>query len=69
MILSGLALDRLRLAMYERALSGASRVFDIANREIYGLYQERRRECGWALYGAVGVQKGDRTWTSIKSSA
>lgn len=25
-----------------------------------GVYQERRRACGWALYEAVGVAKGDR---------
>ena len=25
-----------------------------------GIYQDRRRACGWALYQAVGVEKGDR---------
>lgn len=25
-----------------------------------GVHQERRRESGWQLYGAVGIQKGDR---------
>ena len=25
-----------------------------------GVYQARRRECGWALYDAVGVERGDR---------
>ncbi|SMX40156.1 nitroreductase [Maliponia aquimaris] len=25
-----------------------------------GIYKERRRACGWQLYDAVGVQKGDR---------
>lgn len=25
-----------------------------------GIYQDRRRTCGWALYEAVGVTKGDR---------
>ncbi len=25
-----------------------------------GIYRERRRACGWQLYDAVGVQKGDR---------
>jgi nitroreductase len=47
--------------MYERAASGAAPVWDIPPIEQYtGVYQERRRECGWSLYGAVGVQKGDR---------
>ncbi|MFT4962604.1 MAG: nitroreductase, partial [Paracoccaceae bacterium] len=26
-----------------------------------GIYKDRRRTCGWQLYEAVGVQKGDRT--------
>ncbi|MBS0124881.1 nitroreductase [Thetidibacter halocola] len=26
-----------------------------------GVYKERRSTCGWQLYDAVGVQKGDRT--------
>lgn len=25
-----------------------------------GIYQERRRACGWALYESVGIAKGDR---------
>lgn len=25
-----------------------------------GIYQDRRRVCGWALYEAVGVERGDR---------
>lgn len=25
-----------------------------------GIYQERRRECGWALYESVGIARGDR---------
>jgi nitroreductase len=28
--------------------------------EYRGIYQERRRECGFALYDAVGVRRGDR---------
>lgn len=61
LVVEGRALDRLRHAMYERAASGAAPVYDIAPIAKYtGIYLERRRECGWALYGAVGVQKGDR---------
>jgi nitroreductase len=29
-------------------------------REYTGIYKERRRECGWLLYDAVGVPRGDR---------
>ncbi|WP_255399122.1 nitroreductase [Pollutimonas nitritireducens] len=29
-------------------------------REYRDVFQARRRECGWLLYGAVGIEKGDR---------
>ncbi|MEM7320372.1 MAG: nitroreductase family protein, partial [Pseudomonadota bacterium] len=39
----------------------ASPAPDLAFPDSYsGLYQDRRRACGWALYDAVGVKKGDR---------
>ncbi|MFW2545064.1 nitroreductase [Primorskyibacter sp. 2E107] len=39
----------------------ASHTPDIPFPEAYeGAYKERRRTCGWQLYDAVGVQKGDR---------
>ena len=31
-----------------------------------GVYQDRRRTCGWALYEAVGVQKGDRAGSAAQ---
>jgi nitroreductase len=37
-------------------------------REYSGVYQERRRECGLALYESVGVAKGDRA-ASAKQAA
>ncbi len=59
--MSGTALERLRNAMYERAASGAPPVSDVAPIERYsGPYQERRRECGWSLYDALGIRRGDR---------
>jgi nitroreductase len=33
-------------------------------REYTGIYKERRRECGWLLYEAVGVSRGDRLASS-----
>jgi len=60
-LVSGIALERLRDALYERAASGVPPVSDLAPIERYsGVYQERRRECGWSLYGALGIQRGDR---------
>jgi nitroreductase len=60
-IISGKALDRLRHAMYERAASGAAPVSDIPPIASYsGVYRERRRDCGWQLYGSLGIERGDR---------
>lgn len=60
-IASGKGLDKLRDALYVRA-QGASRPAPELDwpREYRGVYQDRRRECGWELYRATGVQKGDR---------
>ena len=53
--------DRFRTALLEEATSG-SPAPDLPLPTGYsGVYQERRRACGWALYEAVGVEKGDRT--------
>lgn len=52
--------DRLRAALYDHAQT-APHAPDIPFPARYtGTYQDRRRTCGWALYDAVGVQKGDR---------
>ncbi|WP_306044887.1 nitroreductase [Nioella sp. MMSF_3534] len=52
--------DRLREALAEE-MTAASHTPDIPFPERYsGIYKERRSTCGWQLYGAVGVQKGDR---------
>lgn len=31
-----------------------------------GVYKDRRRTCGWALYEAVGVEKGDRAGSAAQ---
>lgn len=52
--------DRLRDALFEHA-SKAAHQSDIPFPQRYdGVYRERRRTCGWQLYDAVGVEKGDR---------
>lgn len=57
---SGEETDALRDALMRNALSGGHAP-DLPFPDSYsGEYQTRRRECGWALYDAVGVQKGDR---------
>lgn len=52
--------DRLRAALYDHVAT-ASHASDIPFPAAYeGVYKERRSTCGWQLYDAVGVQKGDR---------
>ncbi|MEX0350559.1 MAG: nitroreductase [Paracoccaceae bacterium] len=57
---SGAATDRFRAALTDEAQRAAPKP-DLPFPSSYsGVYQERRRACGWALYEAVGVTKGDR---------
>lgn len=51
---------RLRRALQDE-IKTAQFAPDIAFPAAYdGVYQERRRNCGWQLYHAVGIEKGDR---------
>lgn len=59
-ITSGAETDRLRQALMQ-AVQTESHNPDLAFPTSYeNEYQTRRRKCGWALYQAVGVPKGDR---------
>nr|WP_174836685.1 nitroreductase [Ruegeria sp. HKCCA6837] len=52
--------DAFREAMQNEAVSGTPAP-DLPFPTSYsGVYQDRRRACGWALYEAVGVERGDR---------
>lgn len=60
-IISGERLEHIRTEMFRKASSGAGVVADIPPIPIYtGVFQERRRSCGWTLYSTLGIQKGDR---------
>ena len=37
-------------------------------RQYTGVYKDRRRACGWQLYEAVGVEKGDRVGAAKQSA-
>lgn len=59
-ITSGAETDSLRDALTNAAFKGGH-MPDLPFPDTYsGVYRDRRRSCGWALYEAVGVQKGDR---------
>ena len=59
-IASGAATDAFREALYAHAMTTAA-VPDLDWPEKYqGVYLDRRRACGFQLYNAVGIEKGDR---------
>ena len=61
MIASGKAADRVRDALVHAACAGKRGVSDFPTPAEYtGVYLERRRECGFQLYKAVGVERGDK---------
>ncbi len=60
-VVSGERLEVLRRAMQAAAADGSPASSDLAwPREYRGVYQQRRRECGFGLYDAVGIVRGDR---------
>ncbi|KUJ76995.1 nitroreductase [Ruegeria marisrubri] len=59
-VTSGTETDRFREALLHEAATGIPAP-DLPFPASYsGVYQDRRRACGWALYESVGVEKGDR---------
>ncbi len=59
-VTEGRQTDAFRAALMDAALRMSARP-DIAFPVRYsGVYRERRSACGWQLYDAVGVSKGDR---------
>jgi nitroreductase len=59
-IASGETLERLRSALKAQVATSTPDPDFPWPREYRGVYQERRRECGWGLYEALGIAKGDR---------
>ncbi|HYM33330.1 MAG TPA: nitroreductase [Candidatus Cybelea sp.] len=59
-VTSGQATERFRVALYRHAAEHESEPDFPFPREYRGIYLERRRTCGFQLYEAVGVARGDR---------
>ena len=59
-VTAGAETDRFRDGLYAYASENAMRHDLDAPKRYTGVYQERRRTCGWQLYEAVGIEKGDR---------
>lgn len=59
-VTAGESTERFRSGLQEHARSHGEH-YDIAPPAQYlGVYRDRRRTCGWGLYEAVGVTRGDR---------
>ncbi|SFT45737.1 nitroreductase [Sedimentitalea nanhaiensis] len=58
-VTSGAETDRFRAALQQQAATGTPAPDLDWPTRYTGVYQDRRRDCGWKLYDAVGVQKGD----------
>lgn len=59
-IASGAATERLRTALAAHVRAHKSEPDFAFPREYRGVYLARRRECGFQLYDAVGIARGDR---------
>lgn len=60
-LVEGHRLDAIREALHAEAVAEAPSSADIGPIERYsGEFLERRRDCGWSLYGALGILRGDR---------
>jgi nitroreductase len=60
-VTSGRATERFRALMKAKATAGAPREPDLPfPREYREPYLARRRACGFQLYGAVGIERGDK---------
>ncbi|HJQ61807.1 MAG TPA: nitroreductase, partial [Burkholderiales bacterium] len=62
-VLTGATLERVGKAIQRAFLSdepGHKRDYDYYTDPIYEPYLARRRECGWGLYGTLGIGRGDR---------
>lgn len=66
-IVSGTSLDALRKDMLACAQSATAPSPELDWPVYEGIHKERRRECGWGLYRAVGVRKGDREGSARQS--
>jgi len=58
--------DRLRTALTEEAASQPAAPDIPFPAQYTGAYKSRRSACGWALYDAVGVTKGDRAGSAAQ---
>ncbi|MDU8927447.1 nitroreductase [Alisedimentitalea sp. MJ-SS2] len=59
-VTSGSETNRFREALYTHASTNSAGPDLDWPKQYTGRYKDRRRTCGWQLYEAVGIEKGDR---------
>jgi nitroreductase len=62
-VMTGATLKRVGMAIrgaFERDEPGHHRDYEYYTDPIYEPYLARRRQCGWGLYGLLGIGRGDR---------
>ncbi len=67
-VLTGATLERVGSAMRQAFLSdepGHQRDYDYYTDPIVEPYLSRRRQCGWGLYGTLGIGRGDREKSTV----
>lgn len=67
LVTSKLQTERLRLALGEAAESDMMQPDLPFPARYAGVFDQRRKECGWQLYESVGIQRGDRQASAIQS--
>ena len=65
-VTKGEATERFRAALHAYVVSAAAAPDIAFPREYRGAYLARRRACGFALYDAVGVTRGDRAASAVQ---
>ena len=65
-VVSGTATEQMRSALAVHIAAHPSRPDFDWPQEYHGVYQARRRECGFQLYAAAGIAKGDRVAADLQ---
>ena len=65
-VTKGEGTERFRAALHAHVTSAAPAPDIAFPREYRGAYLDRRRACGFALYDAVGVKRGDRAASAVQ---
>lgn len=67
-IVTGDAMTRLKAIMAEKQAAGIveAAAYDIYPRELASPYKDRRFQVGMALYGAMGIERGDRDARAVE---